>query len=153
MELIIILIIVLVLALILGVSLSVIMLGIMFLLVLTLLFIVTFFSVCAVWLAGSRKYKGTLTKVDKNPKFKYNSAYYNIDGEEFPNVFPCEVILKKYLYKTDKTCVLRLNRKKKIVFDGNAYACVIAGLVLGVSSLVMVTYITAYSLQSGMLQL
>ncbi len=153
MELIIFFSIIIVLALMLGVSLSYIITAIMFLLALSLVLIVCFFSVCAVWLAGTEKQNGTLSRVDKNPKFKYNSAYYNIDGEEYPNVFPCEVILKKYLYKPDRACVLRLNRKKRLVFDGNAYACVIAGLVLGISSLVMVTYITAYSIQSGMLQL
>lgn len=149
MELIIILTVILVLALILGVSASAVITGVMLLLILSLVFIVCFFSVCAVWLAGSKKYSGTLSRVDKNPKFKYNSAYYNINGEEFPNVFPCEVILKKYLYKPDRNCVLRLNRKKKVVFDGNAYACVIAGLVLGLSSLVMVTSITAYFIRGG----
>lgn len=148
MELLIILITLLVLALILGINLSVLMLGIMFLLILTLLFIVIFFTVCALWLAGSEKQNGTLVKLDKNPKFKYKSAFYNINGEEFPNVFPCEIILKKNIYKYDKSCVLRLNKKKKVVFDGNAYACVITGLVLGIASLSFITYMTAYSIQS-----
>lgn len=141
----------LVLAVILGVDISVISSVIMLILSVSMLCIVGFFVVCAVRLAGSRRCEGRLSRIDKNPRYKFNSAFYTVDGVEYPNVFPCEIVMKKYLYDPEKTSRLRLDMKHGVVFDGNALACVAAGLILGTASLIMVCCITVDFMQGGII--
>lgn len=138
MELLIILGVVIALLLIIGVEIPTILMGFMVLLFLTLLLMIVFFLYCLFMMVGTKKCTGVLTKTGKSPKYKYNCAYYMIDGQEYYNIFPCEVILKKHIYSTGKEYKVRLNKKKGIVFDPNAYACVIAGSLLTAASLIMV---------------
>lgn len=138
-----------VLAVILGIDVSLIYSAVMLVLFAAIILIVGFFAVCLWWLIRSRKAAGTLSKVDKNPRFKYDSAFYQIDGEEYPNIFPCEIVMKKYLYKQGRECKLYLNRKKGFVFDGNAFLCVIAGLVLGTGSAAVCAPVVIAALSLG----
>ncbi len=136
MEILIMLIVIIVLAVMIGVEPSTVLLGVMLLMALMLILMTGFFIICSLWLIGSKKCSGKLSKVDDHPRFKFPAAYYEIDGEVYPNIFPCEMILKNWLYAPDRQCRVRLNKKKSIVFDGNAYFCVILGIILGAASLV-----------------
>lgn len=138
MEILIILGVVIALLLIVGVDVTTILAGFMGLLFLVLLVMIGFFLYCLFILTGSKKHRGVLTKTEKSPRYNYKCAYYMIDGEEYDNIFPCEVVLKKHFYSVGKEYTVRLNKKKGIVFDPNAYACVIAGSLLTAASLILV---------------
>ncbi len=133
------------LAVIFGADLAAVYFIVMLAMAAVMLFIVGFFVVCLIWLAGSEKCRGRFIKLDKNPRYRYRSAFYSVtSGEnetEYPNIFPCELILKKYIYRSDKMCRLYVNKKHGFVFDPNAFACVFTGIVLGSASAVMMTYI------------
>lgn len=138
MEFLIILAVVIALLIMIGVEIPTILMGFMGLLGLIILLILVFFIYCLTKLVGAKKCRGVLSKVDKSPKFEYNCAYYEVDGVEYANIFPCEVVLKKHLYTQGKEYVLRLNKKKETVFDPNAYACLIFGLILSTASLIWI---------------
>lgn len=59
----------------------------------------------------------------------FPQAWYLVDGEEYPNLFPSEVMLKGLLYKKDKPVRIRLNRKRRVLFDANALSAVVVGVM------------------------
>lgn len=130
MEFLIILVVVIALCLCLGVSIETVILGIMVLLVLTLLLIVGMFVYCLFCLVGSKKVTARFLKFGTSSSFKYKVAFYTIDGEDYPNALPCEIIFQKRLYKADKNVFVRLT-KKKSVYDTNALATVAVGIFAG----------------------
>lgn len=144
MEILIILIVIMALLLIMGVELTTILFGVMQLMIILLLLTVLFFVRCTFILMKTEKSKATLTKVENHPKFKYPSPYYEVDGIEYPNIFPCEVVMRNRLYPEGKQCNVRLHRRRNLVFDTNAMACTILGVALGSVSLLMVGFMTYY---------
>lgn len=92
-----------------------------------------FFTGCAVMLAGSKQKRAVFSRIevrtgdDSENKGKFDRACYLIDGREFPNAFPCEIVLKDKLYIPDKSVTVWLCEKKGFVFDRNAFAAVITG--------------------------
>lgn len=144
MEVLIILVVVIVLLLILGVPPEVMMLGFMVLVSLMMLALSVFFLLCIFRLMRSKKCRGRLSKVESHPKYGYGTPYYTIDGEEYANVFPCEVVMKKQLYAEGRECDLHLDSKRGKVFDGNAFISVVGGIFLSVASLVMLLIMTKY---------
>lgn len=59
-------------------------------------------------------------------------AYYLVDGEEYPCIFPKEAILENKLYSTEKTYTVWLNAKTKKVFDPYATTTCILGLLFSI---------------------
>lgn len=88
------------------------------------LFLVMFVAVLA-----SERVTGEFVEV-RTREDGFAQACYEVDGEEFLNLFPCEVVLRDKLYKKGKPVKLRLLRKKRLLFDGNAQSVIIVGLTL-----------------------
>lgn len=65
-------------------------------------------------------------------KAKYKVAYYLVEGEEIPCLFPEEGVFRKKLYRTDKTYHVLMNKKLGRVFDRFAVATCILGLMCGI---------------------
>lgn len=84
-----------------------------------------FFLVCLALLLSSKKKRGVFSKFSEERQFP--CAVYNIDGEEFPNVFPCEMILRNKLYVPDKTVTLCYIGFRRAVIDKNAFITIISG--------------------------
>ncbi|MBP5268192.1 MAG: hypothetical protein J6Z29_06435 [Ruminococcus sp.] len=138
MEALIVLVIVTVLLLILGVSAEVLIIGFLGLLGLMMGALFLFFAYCIIRMTQSRKCIGKVAKVDINPKYGFSTPVYEIDGENYENVFPCEVIMKKQLYYEGRECKLLLDKKRSKVFDGNARISSIVGILLSAVSFVMI---------------
>ena len=138
MEALIILAIIIVLLIIAGISAEAVMLGILGLMALGMLLLTVFFAFCILRLIRCEKTEGKLAKVEYHPKLGYGTPHYEVDGEVYANVFPCEVVMKKRLYTVGRVCRLRFDKKRRKVFDGNAVISSAAGLFLSGGSLYMI---------------
>ena len=95
-------------------------------------FLVITFLICSVLLLTSKWKKARFLRVDlPSEKARYKVAYYLVEGEEIPCLFPEEGVFRKKLYRTDKTYHVLLNKKLEKVFDRFAVATCILGLVCG----------------------
>lgn len=94
------------------------------------LFFVYFFFV----LVRSKPTRGTFIRIGKSEKFGFSTAFYSIDGKEYPNVFPAESFLLSKLYKKDKSYRLFLSGKKCAVFDRFALTTCIMGFICSISA-------------------
>lgn len=102
-----------------------------FLLILSGLLVITFL-ICSVLLLMSKWKKARFLRVDlPSEKAKYKVAYYLVEGEEIPCLFPEEGVFRKKLYRTDRTYHVLLNKKLGRVFDRFAVATCILGLICG----------------------
>ena len=102
-----------------------------FLLVLSGLLVITFL-ICLVLLLMSKWKEARFLRVDlPSEEAKYKVAYYLVDGEEIPCLFPEEGVLRQKLYRTDKTYHVLLNKKLGKVFDRFAVTTCILGLMCG----------------------
>lgn len=102
-----------------------------FLLFLSGLLAITFL-ICSVLLLMSKWKEARFLRVDlPSEKAKYKVAYYLVEGEEIPCLFPEEGVLRQKLYRTDKTYHVLLNRKLGRVFDRFAVTTCILGLMCG----------------------
>lgn len=102
-----------------------------FLLILSGLLVITFL-ICSVLLLTSKWKKARFVRVDlPSEKAKYKVAYYLVEGEELPCMFPEEGIFREKLYRTDKTYLVLLNKKLGKVFDRFAVTTCILGLISG----------------------
>lgn len=103
-----------------------------FLFLLSVLLVVTFL-ICSVLLLTSKWKKAMFLRVDlPSAEARYKVAYYLVEGEEIPCMFPEEGVLRKKLYRTDKTYHVLLNKKLGKVFDRFAVTTCILGLVCGI---------------------
>ena len=103
-----------------------------FLLILSGLLVITF-MICSVLLLMSKWKKARFLRVDlPSEEAKYKVAFYLVEGEEVPCLFPEEGVLRQKLYRTDKTYHVLLNKKLGKVFDRFAVATCILGLMCGV---------------------
>ena len=140
MEMLIVLVVVTVLLVILGVSAEMLIVGFLGLLCLMMIALVLFFTYCIIRMTKSKKCSGKLSKLTQNPKHGFSVPVYEIDGEEYENVFPCEIVMKKQLYYEGRECRLLLDEKRRKVFDGNARASSIVGIVISAVSAVLLIY-------------
>lgn len=102
-----------------------------FLLILSGLLVITFL-VCLVLLLTSNWKEARFLRVDlPSDKAKYKVAYYLVEGEEIPCLFPEEGVFRNILYRTDKTYHVLLNKKLGRLFDRFAMATCILGLICG----------------------
>ena len=109
-------------------------------LVVLLLVIFSFFVYSAVKLTGTKSVKGKFVRFGRAEGKKFDTAFYKVSDSEYPNVFPCEVVMRSKIYIPDKVCRLRYDGKRNEVFDLNAVCCVIFGLVLSSVSAVMMIF-------------
>ncbi|MDE6036400.1 MAG: hypothetical protein K2G36_10910 [Ruminococcus sp.] len=145
MEFILVIIVIAVLCIIFRISTDIIIMGIsiltaLLILAMTLLFIYFFFR-----LLFSRKIKACFLRIDKPENFKFRTAFYLVDGTEYPCIFPAESILINTFYKKDKSYTVWLDRRKKYVFDPFAFTTCIIGFLVSTSLTVtaILLYLTA----------
>ncbi len=129
MEFIIVLIVVIVVLKIMGVSNFLIVSGGMALVELAIVFMVLFFIYACILLALSKPRKAQFTRIAPAPKSRFRVAYYTIDGEEFPCIFPSEMILNDQMYKPGRTYHVMFNKRMKKVFDIWTNLTIILGLI------------------------
>ena len=84
-----------------------------------------FFAVCLVFLAMSKRKTAVFVSIDEEPRFPV--AVYKIDGEDVPNMFPCEMIMRKKLYVPDKEIKILYCKPRRAAIDKNALVTMIAG--------------------------
>lgn len=88
-----------------------------------------FFLFSAVRIMTCRKKEAVFCKTEKFPGTKFDRAVYSIDGQECACVFPCEVVMRSRLYRSDRAVNVYYSEKKKYVYDKNAAITVFAGLL------------------------
>ena len=102
-----------------------------FLLILSGLLVITFL-ICILLLLTSKWKKARFLRIDlPSDDAKYKVAYYLVEGEEIPCLFPEEGVFREKLYRTDKTYHVLLNKKLGRLFDRFAMATCILGLICG----------------------
>lgn len=122
------LVIIIVMLLVLGVDIHLIIGGILGLIGLALVLMLIFFIVCGIILLSTKKHRAVFSRIGRDKHDVFDRAYYTIDGEEYPNAFPCEVAFRESIYRDDREVNVRLTAGKKYVFDQNAYLTCIVGL-------------------------
>lgn len=88
-----------------------------------------FFVFSAVRIMTCRKKEAVFCKTEKFPGTKFDRAVYSVDGQECACVFPCEVVMRNRLYRSDRAVNVYYSEKKKYVYDKNAAVTVFAGLL------------------------
>ena len=141
MELLIILIIVIVLCFVLDISMIFVAMGLVALIgIISGLFALAFWG-CIICLLGSERKEATFMRIDKGPSGKFKVAYYLVEGQEYPCIFPKEAVLESKLYRTDKTYQVLLHKKIGKVFDRFAVlTCVIGTMAGTILSVVILLY-------------
>lgn len=107
---------------------------------LILLLMIVLFLFFFTRLITSHKAEAEFTRIDIKPNGRFKVAFYNINGEEYPNVFPEEGFLEDKLYKKERKYRVFLN-KKGYVFDRFAVATCIIGF--SISLLILSAAVTA----------
>lgn len=136
MEFIIGLIVIIVICKILGVSNFVLILCGLGLIELTIIAMMLFFIYYTFHLFFTKKKQASFTKIDVSDtnKVKFQTAYYMVDEEEYPCVFPREMGISSKLYKNDKIYNVRFSRSLKKVYDKWAVITCIVGLIFSASA-------------------
>lgn len=129
MEFIIIIAIILVLCFILGVNLNYILFGIAILGSIVFGFMMIAFMYCTIRMMFAKQKKANFVRFDKVNDGKMQVAYYSVEGEEYPCIFPKEFVLENKLYSSDKKYNVRLDAKAKKVYDPYAITTCILGLL------------------------
>ena len=117
MELVIALIVIIVFCKILGVSNEMLVLGGLALIELTIVLMMFMFAYFCVRMLFTKRKEAKFTRVDKAPKGNFKVAYYEVDGTEYPCIFPSEMILNDKMYRTDRTYKVLYSKKSKKVYD------------------------------------
>lgn len=107
-----------------------------------------FFTVCLALLAFSKRRRGVFVEIDESTRFPV--AVYNIDGENVPNMFPCEMVMKKRLYVPEKEITLLYCKPRKRTIDKNALVTIIVGSSVFIpaavfSAIMIVSFIKGFS--------
>ncbi len=129
MEIILTIVIIIVLCVCLGVDIELLALGavVLALLMIAAMFILFAYSIIRV--VVSKKYEADFLRIDKNPKGRFNVAYYKIEDSEYPCAFPSEVLMKKHIYNPKKEYTVRLDKRMKNVYDRYAELTCVIGFV------------------------
>lgn len=149
MEYFVIAVVVIALALCLGADIAIVPIMLLVMIAAALVFIFGFFVFSMARLIGTKSAVGRFTRVDVNGKNRFKSAFYVIDSEEYPNVFPCEIIFREKLYRSDKLSRLRLDEKHHCVYDMNALCCTLLGFLMSglCLAVIVVSLLTVIGLQ------
>ncbi len=137
MEFIIAAIVIIVLLLVLGVSPFVIIGGILTLIELLLIFMTGFFIVALILLLISRPVKAEFLRIMQH-EIVGTYAIYRIEGEEYVNTFPAEIMFVDKIYHEGAVSTARLHKgkKKHLLFDW--YSHLVIGVGLPVSAILTV---------------
>lgn len=130
MEFVLVLVVIAVLCLILGVKLSYLIFAAAALAALIIAASELLLTVFFIRLLFAKKQKAEFSRIGKSPYNRFKVAYYNLGGEEYPNVFPEEGFLSSKLYRSGRVYTVFLSRNKKFVFDKFSCATCILGFIL-----------------------
>lgn len=131
MEILIGAVVIILLLLILGVPVGYIVAGLIALIALLLAAMLGFFTVTLVLMLISRPTHGTFLRIMQH-EVVGTYAIYEIDGEEYKNTFPAEIMFVKKIYHEGKTYPVRLYKGKKryMLYDWYTWIIIGAGLLL-----------------------
>ncbi len=101
-----------------------------------------FFLVCAAVLATTRRVRAEFLYIDKGER-GFPKAYYGVGEETYPNVFPCEMVMRDRIYKKGRPVFVRLQAGHRVVFDANAMAVVVLGVLICVPAGAYSVYLAA----------
>lgn len=138
MELLVGIIVIIVLCKILGVSNFVLILCGLGIIELIIIAMLLFFIYASFHLLLTKKCSANFTKIDTPEKKKFKVAFYEIDGNEYPCVFPREAGFSS-AYKTDKVYKVRYSKYLKKVYDIWAVITCFVGLIFSIMA-VAVTF-------------
>ncbi len=131
MEILLAIIIIIVICKILGVSNFVLILCGLGIIELIIIAMFLFFIYHTLHLFFTKKHNANFVKIDKPKKGKFKVAYYEIENEEYPCVFPMEASFSSS-YREDKTYSVRYSKLLKKVYDKWAVITCIVGLIFSV---------------------
>lgn len=113
-------------------NVGILLFGMSGLILLTSGFLVVIFSICLVFLLTSKWKDATFAGIDlPSEKSKFKVAFYEVDGEEIPCLFPEEGVFRNKLYREDRTYRVLVNRRLGKVFDRYAIITCVMGLTCG----------------------
>lgn len=93
-------------------------------------FMAGFFIYATIKLLSGKRAKGIYVRSETIDKSKIPYAVYVVDGVEYKNMLPLEVLFQKKIYQENKEVLLILNVKKRRCFDTNAVICCILGIIV-----------------------
>jgi hypothetical protein len=131
MEVLIGIIVIIVLCKILGVSNFVLILCGLGIIELIIIAMLLFFIYSTFHLFLTKKCSANFTRIDTPEKGKFKVAFYEIEGEEYPCVFPHEAGFST-VYRTDKVYKVRYSKYLKKVFDIWATLTCFVGLIFSI---------------------
>ncbi|MBR3629073.1 MAG: hypothetical protein IKN55_01180 [Oscillospiraceae bacterium] len=131
MEILIGIIVIIVLLLVIGVNPAIIATGVLILIELLLLFMTGFFIVTLILLLTAKPVKAEFLRIMEH-EVVGTYAIYKIDGEEYTNTFPAEIMFVDKIYHEGKIYSARLKKgkKKHLLFDWYSYIVIGVGLPL-----------------------
>ena len=101
------------------------------------------FTYATFFLLMGKKAKGRYVRYESSEKSRIPCAVYEIDGTEYRNLLPLEVLFRNRIYNSEREVPLILNKKKKCCFDNNAKICCILGIAVSIFLIVeMVILVT-----------
>ncbi len=122
---------ILLLLVILGVSVEMIIQGILWILAILLLMMTLLFAASVVFLLLGKRCQAEFLRIDMQGK--WGNAVYRIDGAEYKNAYPAELLLQKWIYRKRMTTA-RLWRRGGISFLFDWYSVIIVALGLPLSA-------------------
>lgn len=129
MEFFIALIVIIVLLKILGVSNEAIALGGLGLIVLIIVGTALMFAFMCISMIFCRRRDAVFTRIGSSRSGRMKVAYYTVDGEEYPCVFPSEMILTDKMYRSDRSGKVLFNKYWNCVYDKWCIITCIVGLL------------------------
>ena len=138
-------IVIIVLLLILGVPWITIVEGIIILMLILLFAMFVFFIVTLVLLLLSRPKRGIFKRIIKH-EVVGTYAIYEIDGEEYKNTFPAEIMFVDKIYHEGREYPVRLHKGKKhyMLYDWYSWIVIGLGLVFSGGSLVLAYWVITH---------
>ena len=141
MEFVIVIVLILVCSMILGININYIISGAITLGYILIVFMTISFIYCMVRLVLSKRKEASFLRFDKSKKGRFQVAYYLVDGEEYPCIFPKEFVMENKLYSSDKVYNVMLDKKANRVYDRYAIATCFLGLIFGIGSFMLMKII------------
>ena len=129
MEFILVLLIIIVICKIFGVSNELLVFGGLVLIELAIIGMMLLFAYFCILILFTRRKKASFSRIDRSPKGNFKVAYYIVDDEEYPCIFPSEMILNDVMYRKERTYHVFFSKKMKKVYDIYTVITCVLGLI------------------------
>jgi hypothetical protein len=94
-----------------------------------------FFAVSLIMLLLSKKCRGSFVRFEKRGRFE--TAVYEIGGEEYENRYPAETFLRSRIYAPGERTLFLCGAKKRFVFDIHTVTIILWGITLSVFGVIL----------------